>query len=112
MSQVTQIRGYPGYLIDNQGNVWSLKRHKFLRRNIICGCRPTVELFAPDGKSKRIQISRLVAEHFIPNPEGLPEVNHKDECPLNNTVQNLEWCTHDYNMKYGTRTERAIKKNS
>lgn len=48
-------------------------------------------------------VHRLVAETFIPNPSGLPEVNHKDEKPKNNNVDNLEWCDHKYNINYGNR---------
>ena len=44
---------------------------------------------------------------FIPNPDNLPFVNHKDENPSNNKIENLEWCTHLYNMTYGTCQERA-----
>ena len=59
-----------------------------------------VELFNSDG-SKRVLIHRLVAMAFIPNPDDLPQVNHKDENPSNNHVDNLEWCTAKYNMNYG-----------
>lgn len=45
-------------------------------------------------------VHRLVAEAFIPNPDNLPEVNHKDENGLNNSVDNLEWCSHQYNIEY------------
>ena len=52
------------------------------------------------------RVHRLVADHFIPNPDNLPEVNHKDEDKTNNSVENLEWCTHQYNSVYGTRLQR------
>lgn len=56
---------------------------------------------------KHIQIQRLVAQAFIPNPNNLPCVNHKDENPKNNRVDNLEWCTYKYNNEYGTARERS-----
>ena len=43
---------------------------------------------------------------FIPNPNNLPEVNHKDEDKTNNNVENLEWCTREYNINYGTALQR------
>ena len=53
-------------------------------------------------------VHRLVAEAFIPNPEGLPQVNHKDEDKFNNCVDNLEWCTASYNNRYGTKISRGV----
>lgn len=46
---------------------------------------------------------QLVAKYFIPNPNGYTEINHKDENPHNNSVDNLEWCTHKENCNYGRR---------
>lgn len=68
-----------------------------------------------DGKGNYLHITlkdhsknvhRLVAETFIDNPNNYPEVNHKDENKLNNRVDNLEWCTHNYNSTYGSRLGR------
>lgn len=50
---------------------------------------------------------RLVAQTFIPNPFGLPEVNHLDEVKTNNVASNLEWCSISYNRDYGTRNVRS-----
>lgn len=74
-----------------------------------------------NGKGKRFGVHRLVAQAFIPNPDNLPCVNHKDEVKTNNFVfvredgsvdfdkSNLEWCTHVYNMNYGTRNKRSAE---
>lgn len=59
------------------------------------------------GQCRKVKIHRLVALAFIPNPNNLPEINHKDENPANNHVENLEWCDRTYNNNYGTRNARA-----
>ena len=51
-------------------------------------------------------LHREVAKAFIPNPDNLPEINHKDEDITNNCVDNLEWCTSKYNANYGSRNAR------
>lgn len=53
-----------------------------------------------DGKSITKKVHRLVAQTFLPNPNGLPMVNHKDCNRANNHVENLEWCTVSYNNRY------------
>ena len=56
--------------------------------------------------SKFYLIHRLVAQTFIPNPNNLLEVNHKDGNKANNNVENLEWCNAKYNCNYGTRNQK------
>ena len=65
-----------------------------------------------NGIVKNYFVHRLVAEVFLPNPDNLPCVNHKDEDKSNNNVDNLEWCTHEYNINYGTRNKRIGKSNT
>ena len=107
------IQGYEGfYQISNLGRVKSLERivHKNngviqTRKERIMAERVSTDGYyiaklTLDGYSKSIAIHRLVAIHFIPNPDNLPEVNHKDFDRTNNRVDNLEWCTHLENIRY------------
>lgn len=57
-----------------------------------------------DGKQQFLYIHRLVAEAFIPNPEGKPHINHIDGNPRNNNVDNLEWCTPSENTQHALKT--------
>lgn len=52
------------------------------------------------SKVYKKQVHRLIAEYFIPNPDNLPEVNHIDGNTQNNAIENLEWCTHQYNIQH------------
>lgn len=63
-------------------------------------------LITKNKHSKQCLVHRLVATTFIPNPSHFPQINHKDENPSNNNVNNLEWCTAKYNSNYGSRTSR------
>lgn len=64
---------------------------------------------ARDGKQFNKCVHRLVAEAFLENPNHLPMVNHKDECKSNNQVDNLEWCTAQYNCLYSNVPQKMIE---
>ena len=66
-------------------------------------------ILCKNGKYSTFLVHRLVAEAFIPNPENLPYINHKDENSRNNDVDNLEWCTAKYNCNYGTHNEKLSR---
>lgn len=120
------IKGYEGYYqVSNLGNVRRLERLvDYWRKNGHLRIQPARQLkqgsnnrqrasvaLCKDGKIKRFLIHRLVAEAFIPNPNNLPCINHKDENTHNNKANNLEWCTYKYNDNYGTRNMRIAKSN-
>lgn len=108
------IYGYEGlYQISNLGRVKSLNYNKTRKEKILKYRKHRygylmVVLFK-DGKRKEILVHRLVAQSFLPNPDNLPQVNHKDENKTNNCVENLEFCDAKYNSNYGTRNERVAK---
>lgn len=57
-------------------------------------------------RSQQISVHRLVAQAFIPNPKNKPCINHKDNNPSNNSVENLEWCTYSENSQHRKKTGR------
>lgn len=113
------IVGYEGlYEISNYGNVRSLDRFvaccygskQFIRGKIISP-QPNQHGYLMVSLNKESQrnvhyIHRLVAQAFIPNPNNLPQVNHKDEVKDNNMVDNLEWCDNIYNINYGSARDK------
>lgn len=106
------IKGYEGlYQVSNLGRVKSLNynhtgKEKILKEGKCSGGYVCVHL-CKKGKMRTVLIHRLVAQAFIPNPDNLPQVNHKDENKQSNIVENLEWCDQNYNNNYGTRIQRT-----
>lgn len=93
------------YLVSNWGRVKSLNYRQSKKTNILKITKDkkwgywNVSL-TKEKKRKTFKVHRLVAYHFILNPNNLPEVNHKDENKDNNCYSNLEWCSSKYNARY------------
>lgn len=107
------IPGYEGkYQVSNLGQVKSCTRTRNGKKGTIAIVKERVlklktdkdgykeVALSLDGKLKYYRVHRLVAMAFIPNPLNLPLINHKDENPANNNVDNLEWCDSSYNSRY------------
>jgi len=119
------IEGYEGlYQVSNLGNVRSVDKFVNARLNGILTKRlikgKNIKLYmdkegryivklSKNSKRKNYKVHRLVAIAFISNPNNYPYINHKDENPKNNRVDNLEWCTAKYNSNYGTIKDRIAK---
>lgn len=102
------VQNYEGlYAVTSCGKVYSHKRKKFLKPREVGGYLQ-VSLYK-GGEREFYLIHRLVAEAYLPNPNNLPCVNHKDENKENNALQNLEWCTYEYNNNYGSRNQKISK---
>jgi hypothetical protein len=82
-----------------KNNIVTKKENKILKTRINKNNREQIMLYK-NGKRKNMTVHRLVASAFLENPNNYPEVNHIDGNSLNNNVNNLEWCTKQYNMKH------------
>ncbi len=115
------VVGYEGYYqASNLGRVRSLDRiivrkngwkqtlgGKILKQKTYPNGYKFVHLTSPQNHNE-VMVHRLVACAFVPNPDALPVVNHKDCCKSNNAASNLEWCTQQYNCCYGNAKQKKV----
>lgn len=125
MEEWKDCKGFEGfYQVSNEGRVrsmavWSHKYQKVLKRKTphLNSIETTKDgykrvLLCLYGVHHHCSVHRLVAQTFIPNTDGFPEINHKDENTQNNNVENLEWCSRKYNANYGTLPKRIKERMS
>lgn len=110
-----KIVDFPKYMVSNKGRVKSIERVDWRGRHIkekILKPRKNrsgyyyVNLYYTSTEYVSKTIHRLVCEAFLPNPDNLPQINHRDENKQNNNLENLEYCSAKYNSNYGTHIER------
>lgn len=102
------ISEFPIYSVSNFGRVKNNRRNHIMHGGYDKDGYRQVTISHYDKQYNR-RICRLVAIAFIPNPNNLPVVNHKDENKENDHVDNLEWCTVKYNNSYGTKLQKNSK---
>lgn len=107
--EATEVHGFPAYMVTRYGNVINIARGKVIAKIPDKDGYNKVNLWR-GNKMYTKRLCRVVAEAFIPNPENLPQINHKDENRTNDSADNLEWCDAKYNNNYGTRIERVRRK--
>ena len=101
---------FEDYRISKSGIVYSLRQGNVIKPlssdSLDTSGYPMVFLLDKNGKKHTIKIHTIVADTFIPNPDNLPCINHKDENKINNNVENLEWCTKAYNNVYNNKAKK------
>lgn len=102
------IDGYEGYQITSWGRVFNRKTGKFVLQEINAKGYLRVDLYNEQGK-KHMKVHRLVAQAFLDNPDGKPQVNHKDGNKQNNSITNLEWVTNKENCEHARRLKEQIE---
>lgn len=103
------IKDFENYLIYDDGRVFNTTSNKFLKGSIGENGYSYFRL-SKNGKKKMFYGHRLVAEHFISNPNNLPVVNHIDGNKLNNNVDNLEWVSYSDNTLHWKNTSNVERK--
>lgn len=112
IEEYRKLREYPMYRIYNTGKVYSEYTKKFLRRFDDNSGYLQVTLFSGHNKGRKtIKVHILVAKAFLPNPNNLPEVNHKDCNKYNNKVTNLEWVSKHGNMIHASINSYKNREN-
>lgn len=95
-----KIKNFSHYRIYNTGKIYSEFINRFITPTKDSGNYLQNTIVDDFGNRKTIKTHRLVAMAFLPNPNNYPDVNHKDFNRQNNNVENLEWCTEEYNTHY------------
>lgn len=113
-----RVSGYEDlYLINEYGVIMSQKNSRIIKPYVRGNGYACVHL-SKNGEFNTVNVHRLVARHFVPNPHSFEVVNHVDGVKTNNHYKNLEWCTHSNNIRHAWKndlikiTEKSRKASS
>lgn len=96
-----------GYLVHRDGSIYKLNWRNTGKMRKIKQQKENDGYLRFMCNGKKTMVHRFIAECFLPNPQNLPEINHKNEIKNDNRVENLEWCDRKYNNNYGTRNKKS-----
>ena len=102
-----EIKGFESYGITEAGNVFVISTGKKIAIGITATGYKYVQLNKDRHHYNRL-LHRLIAIAFIPNPEAKPYVNHIDGNKLNNSIDNLEWCTAQENTEHAAKILKVL----
>lgn len=88
------------YRVSNLGRMWSVRAQRIMKPSTVSNGYLACNMHKGDGTRQTMSLHRMVAQAFLPNPNNLPCINHKDEVRSNSIAGNLEWCTQQYNAAY------------
>jgi hypothetical protein len=103
------LKEYKGFYVDEQCNIYNAKGHKL---SPYIGVDGYVHITRSENNKKyRYRVHTIIANVFVPNPNGFKYVNHIDSNKLNNSPENLEWCTNSQNVYHGWHSGNRTHKN-
>lgn len=113
MIKQTKIKDYENYILFSDGRIYNTNTKKFLKGSLDLNGYVYFRL-SKNNKKKRFLGHRLVAEYFLPNPDKLPVVNHKNGIKKDNRIENLEWCSYSENTihSYTINEQQKIKRSA
>ena len=106
------MKEYDGFLVDNEFNIYSKRSGRKLTPSVGSDGYLQVQYRTGNNVSHHNRVHVIFAHCFIPNPDNYKYVNHIDSNKLNNSLDNLEWCTNSYNVYHGWHSGNRIHKNN
>ncbi len=103
------VDGMYSIMVSDSGHIYNMRGREYSIDTNSKGYARVGLSAIVNGKKERHRytVHRLVATAFIPNPQNLPQINHKDLCKTNNSVENLEWCDQCHNIQHSRRLRKA-----